>query len=250
MSFDAAEVNAFALVAEVADDSVERQYVNSRRWQPSGPAVRSIFEEINGWADRLMVWAGTVANQHTYLEDSRGPARWDGEGLLVRAVTDEGVSPSDARPNSVTVGMRAFERINAETLEWILSKTSNGDTPALNRTFLRDAAGERRRGKNRKAVIDAGSAAELALSSWHRAHRPEGKDPLGVKPTLGRYVEHYAELLPPDTTSGLVDPRNDAIHRGIAPDHDVAGRALEIAAEIVEKVEPLGAPAPGEEADT
>lgn len=110
--------------------------------------------------------------------------------------------------------------------------------------YLREARGELRRSRPPKSVIDAGIAAEIALSEWNRAHpwSGPGKDPIHAKATLGDYVKHATADIPADAQAALVIPRNDAIHNGIKPTFAQARRALEVAEAIVGAALPLNVP--------
>jgi hypothetical protein len=85
-----------------------------------------------------------------------------------------------------------------------------------------------RRRDRRRALIDAGGAAESALIAL-----------LGSKydgQTLGSLV-NICRSVEIDAGVNLVAPRNDAVHRGIAPTAAVAMRALEIVESLVLQVE-------------
>ena len=64
-----------------------------------------------------------------------------------------------------------------------------------------------------------------------------------AKPTLGWYVGQpkiqAAAALPPTLTTDLVDVRNRAIHGNIHPSRAEGLRALELAKEILDTVDPL-----------
>lgn len=94
--------------------------------------------------------------------------------------------------------------------------------------LLRDADAQYRAAQYRRAVLDAGTAAELALSRVM---------PITGRPTLGsrvRAAQKEGRLdCVPDPTTGLVFVRNHAAHLGTPPGAEEALRALEIAAQIV-----------------
>jgi hypothetical protein len=91
-----------------------------------------------------------------------------------------------------------------------------------------------RRGDTRRAVIDAGTAGEAALAGI-----------LGLPPVQSRGLGGLVRLagqrgvrLPADADRCLVRPRNDAVHRGLAPSHADVCRSLEIVEALVAQVEP------------
>jgi hypothetical protein len=85
------------------------------------------------------------------------------------------------------------------------------------------------RNKLRAAIIDAASAAESVLTqSLELAH--------DHSLTLGRLVSKAAAAglpLPTDLRAVLVDPRNDAVHRGVSPSRATALRAAGIVEDLV-----------------
>lgn len=105
-----------------------------------------------------------------------------------------------------------------------------GNAPPVIIELLASARMFCRRGDLRRAIIDAGAAAEATLT------RLSGT-PLSGKETLGVLVENSA-IAPSDTNDNLVKPRNDAIHRNTAPSFDITNRAIEIVEELAVLVEP------------
>ncbi len=101
--------------------------------------------------------------------------------------------------------------------------------------LLRDADAQYRTAQYRRAVLDAGTAAELALS---RVMSITGR------PTLGRLVRAAQQEgrlnCVPDATTGLVYIQNQAAHSGANPEAEEALRALEIAAKMVRLAYPPG----------
>ena len=90
-----------------------------------------------------------------------------------------------------------------------------------------------RRGDSRRALIDTGTATEAALTHL-----------LQLSPThqntLGRLVAMANTQgigIPSDAQPSLVNPRNDAVHRGAIPAGTNVGRAIDIAEEVVALVE-------------
>lgn len=115
-------------------------------------------------------------------------------------------------------------------------------------TLLRDARAHVGLAEFRRAVLDAATAAEIALSAVldrstasagsaiSRAIRDANKD-LG---RLSRTLRNVFQVPIPETTqSRLADPRNKAIHAGVAPSRADAKAAVEVAAQIVELSNPL-----------
>lgn len=240
---EAAWVSGIALDMDLSDDSLEREVINPNgAWQPAGATVDKLFAGIGGWSDAVFAWVGSLVNQHTFSGDRLQGAGWVGDGLTVRAVDGDGESPRDMRSNNMMVTIRVSTSVERPTFEWVLNAVDHNQEPPLAHKFLREAAGEYRRGQLRRAVIEAGSAAELALSRWHAANPSGWKKELNGDVTLGAAVKFTKAPFPADAATALVGVRNDAIHRAQTPSSEQVIRAIEIAAEIVEACEPLGAP--------
>jgi hypothetical protein len=89
-----------------------------------------------------------------------------------------------------------------------------------------------RGGDARRALIDAGTAAESALTVI-LSLRPDHQQPLGG---LVTEAERRGVTLPSDIRSALVQPRNHAIHRGRWSGAAV-NRALEISEELLARAD-------------
>jgi hypothetical protein len=127
----------------------------------------------------------------------------------------------------------ASERlINAAVLDAAVQAA--GNSPPMARELLASARMAARRSDHRRALVDAGTAAEAALS---------GALGLGTMHqfTLGGLVTEAQKRglsIPTDTRVSLVEPRNDAVHRGrLAPGINI-DRALEVAEDLVALGEP------------
>jgi hypothetical protein len=81
----------------------------------------------------------------------------------------------------------------------------------------------------RRALVDAGTAAEGAIVQML------GTGAVGQ--TLGQLV-NICPTVQVDAKVNLVDPRNDAVHRGLSPNVEVVDRAIEIVEDLVMHVEP------------
>ena len=109
--------------------------------------------------------------------------------------------------------------------------------PTDARLLLRDAYAENRRGRTRRAVIDAGSAVELTLADF--AARESVTMP--ARPTLGVYVNKLQTRasLPANTEVALTHVRNAAIHKNRIPTHADSSTALGIASTVLNAHDPL-----------
>lgn len=197
--------------------------------------TEALFEHIDGWFDLLFTWVAVLVNQDTHHLEPLRSITVPGAGLTLQAVHPDGTvsGPRASRVLQVVVGEP--EPLTQELLRSAFERSSNGSLPSDARLLLRDARVDHRRERLRKAVIDAGSAVESALAGWCRSNGVA----LPKRPTLGWFVANSGASVPANTAADLVTVRNDAIHNNITPAPDVATRALEIAATILDLIDPV-----------
>jgi len=138
--------------------------------------------------------------------------------------------------------------VSITPLQWrkILAKTSNGERPPESYMFLRDARRMLNIKRYRRAVLDAATATEMALTKLR-------DDTLAtVTPELAAYVQTKSQQisglvefhkrnrqpLPDRIQQDIAEPRNKAIHEGKEPSLDVAKECLLKAEQVVEQVFP------------
>jgi hypothetical protein len=160
-----------------------------------------------------------------------------GERLTVRAIKPDGELSLPASAYRLTIFQWNVELLIERVFRKIVRLTNTGQAPSDARLLVRDSYIDLHRRRHRKAVIDAGAAAELVLSSWNAANGV--LPPKGQLPTLGNVVKWTTANIPPSTRNDLVVVRNAAIHQNAIPSKSVARRALQVAASIVDLIEPL-----------
>jgi hypothetical protein len=206
---------------------------------PEGKVPEVILLNLDRWFDRLRAWVEVVVDQDA---DPTSPIEsvWrPGRGLSLFQV-DPGLASRLANLAAGTIVRHEFESLNLPRLRKAAAQVNIGAMPSDPHLLVRDARGAFRRGKFRIAVIDAGSGVELALAAFNQAVTKVKTPP---KPTLGWYASQpniqNAAPLPPTLTPELVDVRNRAIHRNIHPSRAEGVRALELAKEVLDSVDPL-----------
>lgn len=147
-----------------------------------------------------------------------------------------------ATPEEVTAGFAAA--------------SSNIDVP-LAHTILRRALVELATGEHRLYVIDACSAAEIALDGVltarlraHGLHDAEAEQLLRLGSGIAEAFPVYRQLVMAGQSAvsrnriidQLANPPNQAVHAGEHPDRTVAERAIETAALLVQEAVPLPRP--------
>lgn len=202
---------------------------------PSSPEIRQLFEAIDGWFDLLFTWIAVVVGQDTHYREPLRSLSVPGGGLKIQAVLRDGQVSLPRSANQIHIVTVKTKLVNLVTLRGLLKFTSDGDIPGDAQLLLRDGYIDLRRGRLRKAVIDAGSAAESALATWCLATNVR----LPLNPTLGWFVLNSGARVPPTSKTDLIDIRNDAIHRGITPTHAQASKAFAVSEMIVNATESL-----------
>lgn len=209
-------------------------------------AVRvQALAELDSWWTLFCSWVAVLTEQdpRDYLravEATRREPIWtwvDGEEVR------RGQQASEDRP-------RRFdpEPLDVPTLVACTVLAGKGGPPPDEWMFIRDARSALVAGDYRRAVIDAGTAAELAITELLDQHLALVDTKLSdALMSRGRALEGRAKLMkelgagvePAGFTASLKTPRNDAAHKGHSPTKSVAQRAINIAAELVEQATPL-----------
>ena len=125
------------------------------------------------------------------------------------------------------------DAIDAASLQRVLLGAGTGLRPPTALLLKRDSWRQQYAGDYRRAVLDAGTAAELALFAL--LPNAEDRDTLG---TLVRKANEGGLLVQPNAPRDFVTVRNNAAHRGIAPSLAESERALSLAAKYVEAAWP------------
>jgi hypothetical protein len=206
--------------------------------QIGGDAVRRLLEDVLEWYDSLIhwIWVVTAQSLDPTNPDPKVVNRRSRNIVLAARVGDVMSFPTSGEASMTIVldlGSPKSERlVNRRVLDYIVPRVGNR-TPALMWELLASARMAARRGDVWRALIDAGTAAEAALSVL-APPKP------GARSTLGGQVNDALKkgiVLPSDTKTALVDLRNDAIHRRQWSPGG-ADRALEIAEDIVALADP------------
>jgi hypothetical protein len=137
--------------------------------------------------------------------------------------------------------------LTSDGLQACLSAVARGQTPAPERLHLSDARSLHNDGQWRRAVIDAATAAEVAIISWLdsrlKTAEPDVKAALLDTPlTLGRLHRLYTKLggeLPGNFDKLVVAPRNHAAHRGMALTEEESAAAIETTSALLDAASPV-----------
>ncbi|MGV9834293.1 hypothetical protein ACWDUL_08870 [Nocardia niigatensis] len=167
-----------------------------------------------------------------------------------------------SRPTEVILVPVEVEIPDSAVLDRCFRLAGEGATPPPGWMYLREARSWLKAGQTRRAVIDACTGAEIALSYQVRQHATA--DPIVVDQLLDQCkgITELAKVLDKiggktasrnSITEKLGNVRNKAVHAGWEPDEEVARNALAVAEKVVDFAWPLstlGQDAPVDEGDT
>jgi hypothetical protein len=202
-----------------------------------GVIPTDIRDGMAPWFYRLRMWIEAAVDQDT---DPDIPLVRSSTGRLSLFRMDQDTLGELGSWQGVHLVRDHFQPVNLQRLRRAVAQANASALPDDAHLLMGDARAALRRQRTRLAVIDAGTAVEMTLAAHNQAGpnlQPSG----GHAPTLGWYVSQLqvTAQLPPDTRTGLVRVRNDAAHRNRQPTRPEALRALDIAKEIVERLDPL-----------
>ncbi|RNL75334.1 hypothetical protein [Nocardioides marmorisolisilvae] len=228
-------VSAVGLATEAADG--QEQEVADR-----------LIDAMDEWWPNVCDWIEVLTRQvhsgpsKTLILGPHHPvwARTDG---AVERLYRQGPASITVRRNN---GPDAPTALGAHEFEAALRNAAVGPPP-LEWLLVRDARLAHENASRRVAVIDAGTATELAISKLLK-DQVAGLPDVVVEQLLAghRMLGASAKLLkklggtsPENTTKDLIEPRNKAAHQGWVPSAKESYTALMVAVEIVDAAYPL-----------
>ncbi len=234
------------------DDTIEA-FLTSRLLALPGDELtlaqaRSLKRAADDWTQLLETWLEVVSRQD--LQRKFIVAHRTGRSAFVwtdRGENSRGSLLGDEQ-GGFTINFGKALAITPDDWEKVLAKASDGMEPPEAHMFIRDARQAQNAGNHRRAVLDAATAAEIALAEL-RDGAVKTADPglsAYIEKTVGQ-IDRLASFLravgkspPENITEDIGWPRNDAIHRGHDPNAETAAKALRKAEEIVEQASPWG----------
>jgi hypothetical protein len=217
-----------------------------------GELHETVWDEFNVkfefWWEAFTSWAAILASQ-----DLVGPPEWDWSGPDREGWSiDAHGHPAGFKTGKVLTKAESptHRVLELQDLEACVTAAGNQGPPPAEWLFIRDARSLLNGGDNRRAVIEAATAAEVAMNTLiGQYHATVNTDEL-VKEALEkrcRSLEGCTAVLKTLRTrletgglqKGLIEPRNDAVHRGESITEAQALTALDIATGIVDLAHPL-----------
>jgi len=209
-----------------------------------------LYQHIDAWWRLVADWVEVVARQN--LDPHYDGASRPGDDLeLWFKHGSDGGTVNNPTPLLITVS--PVNDLTSDRWKAVLQAASDGRQPPTEHLLLRDAIAANRRGQRRRAVLDAATAAEMALTYLL------DQELAGLRSDVAGYVREKSRQisgrvqalknlgvqLPGDAgkriISCLAEPRNKAIHGGHEPSVDETREALKIADEIMEAASPRSA---------
>lgn len=242
-------------ISEMAEDGVEvprtvcvkrfriKISVDSAEASESSLGPR-LDEELENWWVHFSAWAEVLSGQILAELGMRRPPGPPTFHLWTGA--DDGTM----RPLSMLINATVFPEVNVLTsygLQECLRFAARQQMPAPEWLLLRDARALHQSGEWRRAVIDAATAAELAINAWidRRLASTEAavrSALLSDSRTLGPLSKQFRRLggnLPNNFAQQVITPRNKAMHRGHPLTESESGQALSCARTLLETASPL-----------
>lgn len=211
--------------------------------------AEEIHNERDFWASNLQTWLEVVTGQHLTPIGHRKPRIIGGLPIWhVSAEQSRGEPITFPGTVSITLERPPVAGVTAELLTGC-SSVAPGPPPELAWLLLRDARALSAAGQHRRAVIDAATAAELAITrmvdalleminAGQREALRKKHQTLGSKIAL---LTKRGQPLAADLYEQLVARRNDAVHEGRTIGSRHCDIAIAAAATVVELAYPLPA---------
>jgi hypothetical protein len=202
-------------------------YDDHRSWLTSD---NQLARYVNRWFDDVRTWVEVVTGQDLDPNHRVYDAELVGVGLTF-------IEPSHDGAVGITITMPHVRPLRAQEWADILGLVRDGKQAPLEEVLSRDARAARRRDANRRAIIDAATALEIALGRHVRSVADQlpatQRQRISERTALGDYIsiaEHSGLQLavPVDRLRWLSRLRNDAVHHGAAPSHWDAGDAVQL----------------------
>jgi hypothetical protein len=252
-----AEVGAlvFRFNGVSAENLTYSNYLHGRG-HPIGQPVDLLFGDIDAWFESLRIWLRVLTDQDIDPDVEARRVRIAAQGLEVLTVDGETVS-LPRFSHDITLHMPQVQALDERHWRHALNLTSQGTSPPIEHSLVGTARVQLRLHQYRRAVIDAATAVELALTDFLNTNY--ASLPSGIQRTLRQNDQTLGWLIknvpatrnlptsvtqvfsqfPPDVETGLLDVRNDVVHRNQTLTFAEAAKTVEIAFRIVKLVKPV-----------
>jgi hypothetical protein len=217
--------------------------------------VRAVCDAADAWLIGVLDWvevlSATAFAPRPVLW--RGPLERRMPVSLAHRVAVNFVLPD----HSATAALATPVGVSVDLWTAATDKVAARSVPPLAHLLLRDARAAHETHDRRRAVLDAASACEVALSTWLRGHLAttlrvrDAKQLMDRRERGGGVMELYdfhvaavgpvAEVSPGRLSGQLAGVRNRVAHGGATPTDQEAAAAIDVAAALVGALAPLPA---------
>jgi hypothetical protein len=207
--------------------------------QVGSPTIDRFRQEIHSWLGSFVRWVWALTSQSLDFSHPDPKLIHRKSTNIIHVGVIDGVSSyaASGSPPLVIIapsnGPCSERAVDERVLVLSLKRAGIAPLP-LAMELLAAARVACRTGDRRRALIDAGTATEAALTRI-LGLQANHQGTLGSLVTLAR---NRGVSVPADAETSLLVPRNDAVHRGSAPSHASLCRALDITEQLVSRVEP------------
>jgi hypothetical protein len=213
-------------------------------------AAESLVDAMDGWWDNVLAWLELVTGQHL-TRVAHEKTRYIGSPTPIWPLNADG---SHGRPFSfmTTVGLHMGRTVPAVTAEIFQGCVALADeSPSLAWILLRDARSLAKADHPRRAIIDAATAAEIAVTAMLEDSLSSETQTEATKlRNQAKMFKQKAVLLgkrrgrpfPHTFFRDLVYKRNDAVHQAVPISPGDFRAALAEAVAVVEAAFPLPVP--------
>lgn len=207
-----------------------------------------VVVECARWLDRLTLWLGLLVNQPLDVTDPApailNPSLSSPISWISLAGQESWLSSQPTAPIQVVVPSDddvAEGLVDQVTLRRAIKAANDQSDPPLSLAQLALARLAVQRGRHRQAIGEVGTGVEAVLTQALGL-------PVGHLKTLGGLVTDAGKKglsLPADCQASLIEPRNDAVHRGVSPGRETVLRAVGILWDLMATFTPADAPPRG-----
>lgn len=210
--------------------------------------ARTIRDAIGPWWESVRAWIAAVTGQN--IDPTAQPPIVDyGDMLPTWGSAGRGSKSAILNLGPTTIHFefpKPVAVLNGGLLQSIFDLGSEGESLPLDWQVIVEARAARSQGQWRRSVIDAGTAAELALTRLIDQRLVAAEEPirdalLQSYRTLGPLGKLYRKLggsLPANFQASLVDIQNKATHGSQSTLREEAEEAVQVAATVIRQAGP------------
>ncbi|MGY4648396.1 hypothetical protein [Mycobacterium sp. URHB0021] len=237
------EFPAYAIVHRCV---IESEIEASDEWEFRN-GVSALSREMDSWLIAVTDWLAALTDQN-FVQLGSSQLSVSEIGFRAWSGDEAGRRHTSSGSNLINV-RREPEAVSAKELHVCMHLARKCHKPPTEWLLIRDARSLAAEGESRRAVLDAGSAAELALTALLETHLYPAGDKIRKAlferyTTLGSLKELALKLIPDKVPGQLqedvITPRNRAVHQADEPvTRDTAAKAIAKAAEVVATAHPI-----------